>query len=106
MIIKQFDEKYKKQGGIDQLSSMRENLNTLKEISKHFEISIERVRQWMIDFFGEKYDPRKERKEKTIRAIRSLIKKHGIEKAKTFYPNVNKNYLQIAINSFINENDK
>lgn len=99
MMIKDFNNKYIENGGIKQLSDMRENLKSLKEISEHFSVSIERVRQWMVDFFGEKYDPRYERRKKTIRAIEKLINKHGIERTKDLYPGINKSYLQSAINS-------
>lgn len=97
MTIKQFNKKYKEQGGIKQLSNMRENLETLRSISGFFNVSSERVRQWMVEFFGEKYDPRCERRKKTIKAIKELIEKHGVEKTRALYPGINKSYLQSAI---------
>lgn len=99
MTIKDFNNKYTENGGIKQLSDMRENLVTLKDISEHFDVSIERVRQWMIDFFEERYDPRYERRKRTIEAIEKLIDKHGIKRTKDLYPGINKSYLQSAINS-------
>ena len=99
MTIEDFNKKYKLQGGIKQLSTRRENLDTLKSISEHFEISIERVRQWMIEFFGEKYDPRYERRKRKIETIKNLIEKHGIEKAQVLCPGINRSYLRTAIHN-------
>lgn len=99
MTIKEFDKKYKEQGGIKQLSMMKDNFETLKKISECFKVSKERVRQWMIIFFGEKYDPRYERRENKIKAIKTLIEKYGIEKTKALCSGTNKDYLQIAINN-------
>jgi len=98
MTIKRFNEKYKDSGGIKQLSDMRDNFNTLKQISEQFKVSKERVRQWMVIFFEEKYDPRYERRKNKINAIRKLIENHGIEKTQALYPGINKSYLQAAIN--------
>lgn len=96
MKIKYFNKKYEEQGGIKQLSNMRENFETLKKIAEQFDVSVERVRQWMINFFGEKYDPRYKRREKTIKTVRDLIDKHGLEKTQELYPGINKSYLQAA----------
>lgn len=101
MTIKQFNKKYKDQGGIKQLSKMREELETLKEIAKHFNVCVERIRQWTVEFFGEIYDPRYERRKRTIEVIKSLIKRHGVEKTRTLYPDINRSYLQEAIDNSI-----
>lgn len=102
MTIQQFNKKFKRQGGIKKLVDMRYNCYTLRSISEHFHISKERVRQWMVLFFGEKYDPRIERKERKIRNIELLIEKYGVEKTKDIYIDTNKNYLKEAINRIIN----
>ena len=85
---------------------MRGELETLKEISEHFGVCVERVRQWTVEFFGEIYDPRYERRRRMIIIIRSLIEKHGVEKTKTLYPDMNRSYLQEAINSLIPRSHK
>jgi len=100
MNIEEFNEKYKEQGGIKQLSSMRENLDTLKKISECFGVSGERARQWMIEFFEEKYDPRYKRRKKAIEAIKVLIDKYGLKKTRVLCQGTNKSYLKAAIDSF------
>lgn len=97
MIISEFEKRYTSQGGIKQLSTMREECETLDSIAMHFGVSKERVRQWMTELFLEKYDPRYERRKRRIEAIESLIKKNGIEKTKELYPGINKHYLKSAI---------
>ena len=97
MTIKEFNKKYNQLGGIKQLSNMKANFDTLKEISEYFGVSKERVRQWMIELFGEKYDTRYDRRDKRIEIVQQLIKKIGIENVKKMYPNINKDYLRYAI---------
>lgn len=63
MNIKDFDKKYKDKGGSQMLNRMRADLLPQKVISHHFKVSQERVRQWMMEMYKEKYDPRLERKE-------------------------------------------
>lgn len=62
MNVTQFEEKYKEKGGVNRLTEMRALMFTQKYIAKHFDVSIERVRQWMIEFFGSVYDPRPDRR--------------------------------------------
>ena len=100
MTITEFNKKYKLKGGIKQLFDMREDLATLKEISEHFGISRERIRQLMVDLFKENYDPRYERREKTIRAIKNLIVNYGVEKVQVLYLKMNRDYLQAAVDAF------
>lgn len=66
MNIKEFDKKYRNKGGVKMLETMKDNLIAQKNIAKHFEVSQERVRQWMVELFGEKYDPRPARREEAI----------------------------------------
>lgn len=96
MTIEEFNKTYGRIGGIKQLSLMRENLEPLDRIAFTFQVSKERVRQWMVELFGEKYDPRAKRREKRVEAIKKLIKKYGVEKTKQLHP-VNKSYLKEAI---------
>jgi hypothetical protein len=97
MTIKEFNNKYKLIGGIKQLSIMRENYESLDRIAFTFRVSKERARQWMVEFFGERYDPRTKRRERRIEAMKKVIKKHGVEKTKELYPGINRYYLREAI---------
>lgn len=99
MTIEEFNDKYNEQGGIKILSDMRSALSTQKAISLHFGVSVERVRQWMIEFFGEIYDPREERKLMRVKSIENSIRKNGIEKTKLLYPEINRVYLKTAISN-------
>ena len=76
MKIELFNEKYKLVGGFTKLSEMRKNLLTLQEIAKCFGVSKVRVAQWMEGFFGEKYDPRMQRRERMICAMIEFAKEH------------------------------
>lgn len=71
MTKKEFEIKYRNKGGVRMLESMKENFIAQKNIAKHFEVSQERVRQWMLELFGEKYDPRPARREE---AIKNMVK--------------------------------
>ncbi len=97
MTIEKFNELYGEKGGIGKLTEMRDSLSTLVSISVHFGVSRERIRQWMIQLFGEAYDPRKKRRENKIEAIKELIKTHGVERTKQLYSGINKYYLKEAL---------
>jgi hypothetical protein len=97
MTTQQFNKKFKRQGGIKQLSNMRDGLCTLKSISEHFSVSKERVRQWMVLFFGEAYDPRMKRRERRIKSIELLVEKYGVKKTKDLYLGLNRRYLKEAL---------
>ena len=101
MDIETFNKTYKRKGGIKQLSLMRENLESLNEISKRFGVCKERARQWMTEIFHENYDPRNERKRKKVEILKELIQEHGVEKTKSLYPGINKGYLEEAIKQLI-----
>ena len=60
----QFDQKFRSKDGIKKLYTMMENLDTLDSIAGYFGVSKERVRQWSVELFGKKYDPRDKRREK------------------------------------------
>lgn len=97
MTLKTFEENHSKQGGVKKLSEMKEDNATLESISKHFGVSKTRVRQWMDEIFGQKYDPRKTRRDKKVEAISNMIKKFGVKKTKEIYHPLNKYYLRDAI---------
>jgi len=97
MTIEEFDKRYKRKGGIKQLSLMRERLDSLDKISKRFGVCKERVRQWMVEMFDETYDKRRERRLRKVEIVKDSIKKHGIEKTKALFPGLNRRYLKEAI---------
>lgn len=106
MIIKEFNKKYRRQGGIKKLFKMKEDLETLKKIADQFGIGRESIRQWMIEFFKEPYDPRKERRKRKIELIENMIHKHGLKKIVDLYPGINRSYLKAAINDFKRQRNK
>ena len=63
MIVKDFETRYGRFGGMKKLTEMRSLYYTKKYIADHFEVSQERVRQWMLIFFGVPYEPQPERRE-------------------------------------------
>jgi len=73
MNLKQFEKKYSKVGGMNKLIEMRALLMPLKNIAETFGVSRERVRQWMLEFFGEKYDPRPDRRKRKQEILESGI---------------------------------
>ena len=66
MTLEAFEKKYQEKGGIQKLSELRSLFFSQKYIAEHFGVSNERVRQWMLQFFGHDYDPREERRESII----------------------------------------
>ena len=54
----EFEIVYGSRGGFDQIDIMIKRLCTLQQIAEHFGVSRERVRQWSVEIFGKKYDPR------------------------------------------------
>ena len=97
MTPKLFNEIYKSEGGTKYLIELRENLISLDNIAAHYGVTKERVRQWMVELFGEKYDPREERREKIIDLFAHLIKNHGEKEALRMYPQINRYYKKEAI---------
>ena len=97
MTIERFNALYGNKGGIKQLTKMRDDCETLLNISTHFGVSKERVRQWMEEIFNSPYDPRAKRREIRVEAIKKLIQLHGVEKTKQLYSGINKSYLAEAI---------
>ena len=71
---KLFENKYGSKGGMKQLTKMRSSLSTQKAISLQFGVSRERVRQWMLEFFSDTYDPREKRREIIIESMMYFAK--------------------------------
>ena len=97
MTIQNFEKMHGKQGGMKQLTHMRDSCATLQSIADQFKVSKTRVGQWMIDIFGQNYDPRYDRRRLKIEAVEKLVKKFGVEKTKELYAGINKEYLKKAI---------
>ena len=92
MNISQFNEKYKDKGGFATLSEFKNNLETLLNIAKHFGVSKERAKQWMVEFYGENYDPRKERRESSIQVMLDFAKDHTEEEFNEAFSLHNEDY--------------
>lgn len=73
MNVREFNKKYREKGGISKLIEMQSMLIPQKTIAKHFGVSQERIRQWTVEFFGYKYDPRQQRRE--IRNTAKILSK-------------------------------
>ena len=101
-----FNEKFHDKGGLGQLIIMKENLCTLKKIAEHFGVTRERVRQWMVDLFGDKYDPRYSRRQKKIDLINRILNQPDINgKDSIFLNHIFKSYLNNTLKE-INENEQ
>tara|TARA_R100000789_G_scaffold97681_1_gene100513 strand:+ start:786 stop:1130 length:345 start_codon:yes stop_codon:yes gene_type:complete len=98
--IRYFDEKYVVQGGIKRLTEMKNNLRTLDDIAEQFNVSKERVTQWMVEFFDERYDPREERRNRKIHFMLKYLKKHGIDGFEKVSKYVNKSYKEEALKQY------
>jgi hypothetical protein len=79
MMVKEFNKEYKRQGGIQMLNEMRALRRPQREIANQFGVSGERVRQWMVEFFGAAYDPRYDRRNAIIESMIDLRKHLGDE---------------------------
>lgn len=69
MMLKTFNKEYKKKGGMIMLNEMRALKNTQDSIANHFGVTKERVRQWLLEFFGKEYDPRYDRRNAIIESM-------------------------------------
>jgi len=63
MNIEKFEKKYGKYGGMTKLAELRTLLFSQDYIAGVFKVTKERIRQWMLLFFGSVYDPREDRRE-------------------------------------------
>lgn len=85
MTVKEFNETYGKKQGLLMLTQMRSLSNTQDMIANHFGVSKERVRQWMLEFFGSEYDPRQERRDRMMNSMIDFARNHEIEDFKEAY---------------------
>lgn len=69
MMVKDFNKEYKKKGGMMMLNEMRALKQTQDTIANHFGVTKERVRQWLLEFFGKEYDPRYDRRNAIIESM-------------------------------------
>lgn len=94
MNIVNFDYKYKDKGGFRIIKEMMASNMTKKSIALHFGVSTPRVKQWIEDLTGERYDPRRKRRAARIEESKKILKEIGLEKAKKIYRN--HYYLKLA----------
>jgi hypothetical protein len=66
MTLKDFENKYAIKGGMQKLTELRSLYFTNRYIAYHFGVSQQSVVNWMLQFFGSRYDPREDRKEAII----------------------------------------
>lgn len=98
----EFDAKYGDRGGFIVLKEFKDNLASLKEIALHFKVSRERVRQWMVELFGEEYDPREARRNKVVQQMVDSIVSIGLEGTKKKYPSKG-HYIKLALKRPLND---
>lgn len=77
MEVKEFNKLYggRKQGMI-MLTQMRATSQTQDVIANHFGVTKERIRQWMVEFFGSEYDPRIDRKIRMMASMEDFARIH------------------------------
>ena len=86
MIVKRFNDKYKdKVDGIMTLTEMRALMYPIEHIASYFGCSRQAVKQWMVKFFGVKYDPRPDRRESVVKGMIDFAKFNSREDFKEAY---------------------
>mgnify|MGYP000907637425 CR=1 FL=1 len=96
-MIEEFNKNYKDSGGLMKLIEMRALLYSQEYIATHFGVTKERVRQWMWLFFGEKYDPRVQRKNIVIKAMVDFARTHPIKDFYAAFRGKERSYYQAAL---------
>lgn len=79
MNVKEFNTVYGRKQGMLMLTQMRSMDATQDSIANHFGVTKERVRQWMLEFFGVEYDPRVGRKERMVNSMIAFAKKNSVD---------------------------
>ena len=79
MLIKQFQKKYGDRGGMTKLTELRSLYYSQQYIAGYFGVTRERIRQWMLEFFGSPYDPRPDRVEAIIANMVEFAKNNSME---------------------------
>ncbi len=97
----EFEVKYQNKGGIGILQEFVNNLYTLDFISKHFGVTKQAVKLWLVDLYGENYDPRELRKEKIINSMIKFAEKHTEQEFRDAYYYISKYYWDIALGECI-----
>lgn len=92
-----FNQKYADKGGFSKLHEMITSEKTQEEIADYFGVTKEALRDWTISFFGERYDPRYDRREKRIDTLIEYMKTHSEQETKEAFRFENKEYYQEAL---------
>ena len=105
MTVKEFEVKYGDKGGIQKLSELRSLFANQGYIASHFGVSRERVRQWMLEFFGNSYDPRMDRKEVLVAGMVEFAKNNPKKDFRIAFSNTEyyREALEMCINKKIYE---
>lgn len=99
MTKEEFDKKYSDKGGISMLETMtKKQYKTLSSIGEYFGVCKERVRQWMIEMFDWRYDPRIARREQKIETMVDYILKNGEINLEMVFIGMNSKYIKEATN--------
>jgi hypothetical protein len=99
-----FDLKYNDRGGFKKLSELQALKCTVKTISDHFEVDRSTASMWLRRFFGENYDPRKERKEAFIQSMVEFSKTHTILDFWITYNRKSGDYVKEALRRCVEQN--
>ena len=97
MKIEKFNKLYSNEGGITKLTELRALCYTQKYIANHFGVSLTTVNEWMVKFFGERYDPRQDRKEAIIANMLDFARANPREKFNFAFNNMKSEYYKEAL---------
>lgn len=97
MDINNFEEMYGNKGGVKILKEFMDNGFTTNFIGEHFGVSAERVKQWCVEMFGKRYDPRQQRREYRIERMLEYAKTVSEEEFRNAYIYTDKYYHDLAL---------
>lgn len=111
MTKQEFDNKYRKNGGIKMLETMTKELQTLRSIANNFGVGREVVRRWCVELLGKTYDPRGQRAERAIKSMLEYCFMFGEHQCIETFRHGNKEYLKQALEiykrkKYKNKNDR
>lgn len=101
MLIIDFQLKYRDKGGVAKLTELRSLFYSQNYIAKHFGVTSKRVKQWMVEFFGNTYDPRSDREEAIISNMVEFARNNSRKDFNKAF--VNSSYYQRALQEISKE---